>query len=317
MVSWQAKLTNFFLRIFLKRRIDPTEQPSRIRIKLDRFVQRWMGKLPIPIRVEPVDVDGIPAEWVRIDSNKPRRVLYYLHGGGYIIGSPDTHRPMISRIAARAEADAFVIDYRLAPENPFPAPVEDAIKGYRYLLDQGIDSKSIIIAGDSAGGGLTLATLLKIREIGLPQPAAAATLSPWTDMSASGWSILTNELVDPYLTPQGILLGARHYLQGESPTNPYASPVFADFANLPPVMIQVGDLEIIMDDSLRVADRIRAAGGTVRLDVWKGMPHVWQAFGYLPEAKLAIEQMGHFMREHAQPHMATSDQVSVSSSAAQ
>lgn len=297
MASWQANLTNFFLRVVLKRDIDPHEEVGPIRTRIENFLAKRSAEVPYDVSLSKVDANGVPGDWIELNNVTTTRVIYYLHGGGYMICSPVTHRRMVISLARHAQAKSLVLDYRLAPEHPFPAPVEDALKGYQYLLDQGHKPEDITISGDSAGGGLTLALMLKLKEVGLPLPGAACVFSPWTDLTHSGFSMLTNKAKDPYLSPQGTLLAVHHYLQGEISSNVLASPLFGDLADLPPMMIQVGSLEILLDDSRRLAEKIEKLGGEVRLDVWKDMAHVWQAFFYLPEAKLALEQMGLFIRD--------------------
>lgn len=294
MSSTRAKLFNHLLRILTARRLDPNADPRLLRQRLDRLIERFNRPLR-HARAEPLDVEGIAAEWVVPDTEIPGRFLLYLHGGGYIFCNPRTHRSIVSNMARAARTRALVIDYRLAPEHPFPAAVEDTLKAYRWLLSQGADPASIAIAGDSAGGGLSLALLLALRDKGEPLPAGAALLSPWTDLAASGWTHVTHARLDPMLGLDGLLLAARHYLQGAVPTDPLASPLFGRLEGLPPLAIHVGDREILLDDSLRLAEKARAAGVAVDLKVWHGLPHVFQAASFLPEARLSLGQLGEFL----------------------
>ena len=246
--------------------------------------------------VEPVDAGGVPAEWVIAAGVESIRVLLYLHGGAYQIGSPATLRHMIALISAATQVRVLSADYRLAPEHPFPAAVDDALTAYRFLL-QGADQAAIAIAGDSAGGGLALATLVALRDAGDPMPAAAVAMSPWTDLALTGESLSTRADVDVMIRPDGMRASAATYLAGADPRHPYASPLYADLHGLPPILIHVGDAEVILDDSTRFAAKARAAGVDVTLEVWEQMPHVWHAFvGLLPESGQAIERIGGWLQ---------------------
>ena len=250
---------------------------------------------------EPISADGIGAEWIIPPGAAADRVILYLHGGGYVMGSIATHRAMVARIARAAQARALSIDYRLAPEHPFPAAVEDATAAYRWLLAQGYQPAKIVIAGDSAGGGLTIAALLSIRDAHLPMPAAAVPISPWTDLGGTGESIKTRAARDPMISGGGGGLSqmAQKYLGKAAHTNPLASPIHADFHGLPPMLIQVGDAEVLLDDATRVAKRAKAAGVKVELEVWDDMIHVWHVFAkILPEAQQAIDKIGKFVQAH-------------------
>ncbi len=305
MASWQSILTSLFLRVTVKRRIDPHARPADARARVNRLAARF-NKERDWIKVTPATTNGVPGEWVETtgehapstDENA-RKVLLYLHGGGYIVCSPLTHRYMVARICRDAGLRALVPDYRLAPEHPFPAAVEDAEAAYRYLLDEGYAGKDIVVAGDSAGGGLTLALLLTLRDKNLPMPAGAALLSPWTDLALTGWTMLTNARKDPMLRLESANLGARHYLQGTSPTHPIASPLYADLAGLPPMTIQVGENEILLDDSLRLHAKAKQAGVSTHLETFAGMPHVFQAFAQIPESATAIRKLANFLGARA------------------
>jgi len=248
--------------------------------------------------VEQADAGGVPAEWVVADAVPASRVLMYLHGGAYQIGSPATLRHMIALVSAAAQVRVLSVDYRLAPEHPFPAAVDDALAAFRYLLRSGIAPTSLAIAGDSAGGGLALATLIALRDSSEPLPIAAVALSPWTDLALTGESLRTRADVEIMLNPAGMPETAETYLAGADPRHPYASPLYADLHGLPPVLIQVGDAEVILDDSTRFAAKARTAGVDVTLEVWDDMPHVWQAFaGLLPESDKAIERIGQWLQQ--------------------
>jgi monoterpene epsilon-lactone hydrolase len=247
--------------------------------------------------VEPVEANGVPAEWVTAAGVGDGRVLLYLHGGAYQIGSPVSLRHLVALLSGAARARALSLEYRLAPEHPFPAAVDDAVAAYRWLLGEGTDPATIAVAGDSAGGGLALGTLVALRDAGEPMPAAAVLLSPWTDLALTGESLRTRAAVDIMLKPGSMHQTVAVYLAGEDPRHPYASPLYADLRGLPPLLIQVGDAEVILDDSTRVAARAREAGVDVTLEVWDEMPHVFHAFaGLLPESDQAIERIGEWLQ---------------------
>jgi epsilon-lactone hydrolase len=254
---------------------------------------------PAGTTVEAVEANGVPAEWVTAASVDGGRVLLYFHGGAYQMGSPATLRHMIALLSGAAQARALSVDYRLAPEHPFPAAVQDAVAAYRWLLAAGTDPAAIALAGDSAGGGLALATLVALRDGGDPMPAAAAVMSPWTDLALTGESLRTRAAVEIMIQPAGLRETAETYLAGADPRNPLASPLYADLSGLPPVLIHVGDAEVILDDSTRFAGRARDAAVEVTLEIWDEMPHVWHAFaGLLPEADEAIDRIGTWLQGH-------------------
>jgi acetyl esterase/lipase len=230
-------------------------------------------------------------------NSAPDRVLLYLHGGGYVMGSPRTHRELATRIACEAAARVLLLDYRLAPEHPFPAALEDATAAYRWLRGRGVDARSIAVAGDSAGGGLTLATLMALRDAGESLPACAVCLSPWTDLEGTGAAAQPGGADDPMVSMSGLRDSGRLYA-GERTRDPLASPVYGDFTGLPPLLLQVGTRELLLDDSTRVAERARGAGVVVRLEVEEGAFHVWQATADLPESIDALTRIGAFVREH-------------------
>jgi acetyl esterase/lipase len=257
--------------------------------------------LPVPadVRSSPVDADGVRAEWVEMPGAVPGRAILYLHGGAYVVGSPDTHRSLVARIAAATRARCLVIDYRLAPEHPFPAALDDALKAYRWLLAQKHEPSRLAIAGDSAGGGLTLATLLALRDAGTPLPAAAVCLSPWTDLEGTGASATDPKVGDPMITVDGLRDSGRQYLGGADPRSPLAAPLHGDYRGLPPLLIQVGTREILLDDSTRVAAKAAAAGVDVTLEQGEGLIHVWQFFGaHVPESIAALARIGEFVAKH-------------------
>ncbi len=259
-------------------------------------MERISERVPADVICEKLSAGGVPAEWIAAPAAAADRVILYLHGGGYVIGSINTHRAMISRIARASNARALAIDYRLAPEHPFPAAVDDAIVAYRWLLAEGYKPSKIVISGDSAGGGLTLAALVAIRDAKLPMPAAAVPISPWTDLEGTGESVRTRAAKDVMVTQDNLLSSAKQYYGTHNPKDPLVSPVHADFRGMPPMLIQVGDAEILLDDATRVAERAKAAGVQVQLEVWDEMPHVWHVFAkLLPEGQQAIDKIGKFV----------------------
>ena len=255
---------------------------------------------PPDVKVERVNVPAAPAEWLRPPSAVPGRVVLYLHGGGYVIGSPRSHRHLAAAIAGAAGASALLLDYRLAPEHPFPAAVEDATAAYRWLLDQAIAPEHIVIAGDSAGGGLTVATLLALREARVPLPAGGVCISPWVDLTCSGASYATKAAADPIVRRAGVEEMARAYLGATPPRTPLASPLFADLRGLPPLLIHVGSDEVLLDDAVQLAERAKAAGVDATLEIYDRMIHVWHWFlPMLDEAQTAVNAIGRFVRSRA------------------
>ncbi|HEY33676.1 MAG TPA: alpha/beta hydrolase [Dehalococcoidia bacterium] len=249
------------------------------------------------VQCQPVDAGGVPAEWVSTPGVVEERVVCYLHGGGYSIGSIRTHREMVSRLSRAVKVRVLLLDYRLAPENPFPSAVEDSVAGYRWLLSTGVDPARIVIAGESAGGGLTVATLVALRDTGDPLPAVAIPMSPWVDMEALSESMTTKADVDPVVTRENILQMAKNYLGDADPRAPLAAPLYADLRGLPPLLIQVGTSEVLLDDATRLADRAKAAGVDVVMEPWEDMIHMWHFFPMLPEGQQAIDRIGEFVQE--------------------
>lgn len=243
-----------------------------------------------------VDAGGVPADWVSVASSEPDRVVLYLHGGGYVMGSRNTHRGLAGRIARAAGVRVLLPEYRLAPEHPFPAAVEDATACWRWLLSQGHDPERMAIAGDSAGGGLTLATLLALKSAGDPLPACAVALSPWTDLEGTGPTAEPGAVDDPMIAPEGLRATGRQYAAADL-RNPLAAPLHGDLTGLPRLLIQVGTREILLSDSTRFADKARAAGVDVTLQVEEGLIHVWQIFPDVPEAQAAVARIGEFVRQ--------------------
>jgi acetyl esterase/lipase len=257
------------------------------------------GQFPLAegARTEAVDAGGIPAEWTATPSSDPSCVILYLHGGGYVSGSIASHRSMVSELGAATGARTLALHYRRAPEQPFPAACDDAMTGYRFLVDSGIEPKRIVLAGDSAGGGLVMATLLALRDAGVPLPAGGFVISPWVDLLNTGDSIAGKAAVDPMIGKAYLDDLARLYLNGHDPRDPRASPLYADLRGLPPVLVQVGTAETLLDDATRLAARIGAADGHVTLSTWPDMIHVWHLFHTrLAPARAAIAEAGAWMK---------------------
>lgn len=248
-----------------------------------------------------VDAGGVRAEWVVAPTADVGRTVVYLHGGGYCIGSLTSHRAMLSHLSAAAAARVLAVDYRLAPEHPHPAALDDAVTAYRWALtDGGALAARSVLGGDSAGGGLTVATLVALRDAGEPLPAAAVCLSPWTDLTASGTSITTKAAEDPMVRVEDLERWAAAY-RGRTPASASSvSPLFADLAGLPPMLLDVGTSEVLLDDARRLAERARAAGIDVTLTVADDMLHVWHFFaGTVPEADEAVARVGEFIAKVA------------------
>ncbi len=256
------------------------------------------AQAPAGVTCTPVDAGGVSAEWSDADGVDQGKVILYVHGGGYVMGSAGSHRDMTGRLSQAAGARVLSLNYRLAPEHPFPAPVDDSVAAYRWLLGQGIQASNIAIAGDSAGGGLALAALIAIRDAGEPMPAAGIGISPWVDMEGTGESMTTRAAVDPVVQKEGLLDMAKLYLGGADPKDPLAAPLHANLAGLPPLLIQVGDAETLLDDATRITERAQKADVNVTLKIWDEMPHVWHLFApILPEGQQAIEEIGAFFKE--------------------
>ncbi len=256
--------------------------------------------LPPPdedVRVEAVDAGGVPAEWVVAPAVDEGRVLLYMHGGAYTRGSLGTHRGLVGRLSDACRARAMSVDYRLAPEAPFPAAVDDAVAAYRWILASGADPASVVVGGDSAGGGLAVALLLALRDAGDPLPAGAVLLSPWVDLGMTGGSATTKAGVDPMIDVAGLHEAAAAYAGPAGVSASLVSPIHADLAGLPPLLVQVGTAEVLLDDAMTLAERARAAGVTVEVEAWDDLMHVFQVFAPLvPEAVEAIGHIGTWMR---------------------
>jgi len=256
----------------------------------------------VPVSCERVSAGGVDGEWIAASGAQRDKAVLYLHGGGFRLGSVSSHRELIARISEASGCRVLAINYRLAPEHRFPAPLKDAMATYGWMLQQGLKPENIAFAGDSAGGNLVLAAMLSLRERGAPLPTAGVLMSPWTDLAATGESYVSRADADPIHQRPMILALAKSYLgEDGDPCNPLASPLYADLTGLPPLLIQVGDRETVLDDSTMFADKARAAGVDVELQVWDGMVHVFQMFASeIAEARQAIDSIARFLNRHLQ-----------------
>ncbi len=302
--SWQSRIIDLLVRARMRpyalRPIDPT------------WVRRQMGRPKAPRRwmvrstgasVASLDADGHwpggeVVTWPYAEPSAP--VLLYLHGGGYIACSAETHRPLAASLVRRIHGRAFVPNYRLAPEHPYPAALDDAQTAYRYLTEtRGIDATRIVIAGDSAGGGLAIALVLALRDRGFTMPAAVVAFSPWTDLAVTGHSLDENTDRCAMFAGDTIRRASRFYRGNADPTLPYLSPLYGEYAGFPPLLIHASQDEVLRDDATRVVERARAAGVNVEFRLWRGVPHVWQFFpAILPEASESLCDVGRFIERH-------------------
>ena len=258
-----------------------------------------MAHIPVPddVQQSPTTIGGVGAIEVTVRGADADRVILYFHGGVYVIGTAAATVPLVGDLARRTGTRVITLDYRLAPEHPYPAAVADAQDAYQGLLEQGVDAGQIALAGESAGGGLAVATLLALRDADIPLPSCAFLMSPYADLTLSGDSIADREAVDRTLTPEGLRLRIPDYVAGADASDPLISPVFADLTGLPPLLIQVGSNEILLSDALRLAERAAMADVTVTLDVTDSVPHVFQAFAaMLDEADAALDRASTFLR---------------------
>ena len=281
------------MRRTLKKQMASFDDPADVRSS-----QSLPGaKLPQDVTVTPADAGGVSAEWLTPEAAGNDTALLYLHGGGYVFGGLDSHRDIAARLASGAGIRVLLIDYRLAPEHRFPGAVEDATAAYRWLLDGGQAPDRLVVAGDSAGGGLSLALMVQLKNLGLPLPKAAVLMSPWADLANSGESVARHADADAMLSPEALSKFASLYLDDQNPEDPLASPLYADLSGLPPTQVLVGSEEVLLSDSERLVEKIRAAGGSVELAVWPKMPHVFPVLaGIIPEGRTAIENMSAFIR---------------------
>lgn len=303
--SWQSRLVHLLVRARMRPHALRPIDPAWVRGQMGRprAPRRWMARAT-GASYEKLPASGLwpggeTVSWPIARTDAP--VFLYLHGGGFIACSPETHRPLVASLVRRVEGRAFVPQYRLAPEFPFPAALDDARSAYRFLLESlQIDPHQLIVAGDSAGGGLALALVLAIRDEGLPLPAAVVTFSPWTDLAATGASLDENSDRCAMFAGETIRRAAEFYVGTEDPRNPRISPLYGDFRGVPPMLVHASHDEVLRDDSVRVVARARAAGVDVETRMWHHVPHVWQFFhAVLPEAEQSLRDTVRFITKHA------------------
>jgi acetyl esterase/lipase len=260
-----------------------------------KYLEHVVPLPPAGTKTTAIDAVGINAFCITVPQSRPDRYVLFFHGGGYVVGSAPLYRDFTWRVAVAARSRVLYFDYRLAPEYPFPAAIEDSIRVYHWLANR-CDHRRIAFIGDSSGGGLALGTLYKLRDTGSHLPGAMVAMSPWTDLALSGQSLHSNADADPMMNVSLLPKLANHYLAGVDPRNPYASPLYGDARDLPPVLLQVGSDEILRDDAVRIAEKLKAAGCDVEIEVWPCMPHVWHLYArILPEGHRAIQQIGTFL----------------------
>ncbi|MCH8950716.1 MAG: alpha/beta hydrolase [Proteobacteria bacterium] len=305
--SFRLRLLSLFLRLVVKTALGLIKTPRAVRARFERAAKRLFSPpedanfVADTIRRNGAGGDGTLIETLWASRGRPdrRRVILYLHGGAYLAGSIRTHRHLAAYLAGAAGVRAVVPDYRLAPEHPFPAALDDALCVYRHLLESGYPARNIALAGDSAGGGLVFALLLKAAGQGLPGPACVVAFSPWTDLTMTRPSLRRNARRDMMLPLRRFREVVSHYLQGAMTTDPLASPVYGDYEAPPPALITASKAEILRDDAVAMADRLRQAGGDVALELWKDMPNAWPLFvGLAPEAAVTVERAGRFIARH-------------------
>ncbi len=300
MPSWQSHLLQLFIRLRIKSRPLGSEAEivayERKHFGDPRLAQRLTPK---EVSIRPINENGIKGEWVWWEGQTDNHVIFYLHGGGYIACSPEQYRPFTAELARQAKARVFALAYRLAPEYRFPAPVEDATNAYRWLLQQGVDPSKLVIGGDSAGGGLAVATLVALRDAGQSLPALAFCFSPWTDLAGTGASYVINDRRDPMFYGASIKGSAEVYLHGASATDPLASPLYADLTGLPPLHAFVSNTEVLFDDAVGLVAKAERCGVTAKLHIADRQPHVWPIFvGLIPEAPQTIREVVGLIDRH-------------------
>jgi epsilon-lactone hydrolase len=292
--SLQARFWKIVLRLMFRKHLSIAEHRAR-----GEQTARLSGKIPPDVKMERVEIDGVPAAWILPINADSKKIILHLHGGGYVTGGSASHLMMCIPMAQTLKMNMLLPDYRLAPEHPFPAALDDALNAYRWLLSQGHQAKDIIISGDSAGGGLALATVLSLRDGGEPLPAAVICFSPWADLTHAGASHTSNAKRDVVLTTALLQEWALAYTDENNFYNPLVSPIHADFHGFPPLFIQVDDSEILLDDARTLAGKARAHGVKVVLKIWSGLCHVWQALGSaIPETQKAFEEIKQFLDTH-------------------
>ena len=318
-MSIQAKILNFMLKKYVKDLQPPVEERSYVEARKmmnqdgyvdksaslgSRLLQKFVfNKSNSKISTNEIFLNNIRTVHFTHESFNNEKCILYFHGGGYVAGSPETHQNMLLSLADLSSIQIFAIDYSLSPESIFPQAINDAIKSYNALLSRGFKSENIFFGCDSAGGNLSLVCALKLQDLNQDLPSKLFLLSPWTDLTGEGRSIKENSKSDPYLSYDNWLNTSlsmqktvkEWYAPNQSYKNPLISPVFAKYSNFPETLIQVSDIEILFSDSIDVASQIREGGNKVKLSIYKNLPHVWQIFGFLPEAKVAIKEISEFL----------------------
>ncbi|MBY6018920.1 alpha/beta hydrolase [Ferrimonas balearica] len=299
MPSWRALALNKLLYRAMRSRFARCNDVHALRATISGLDKLGNYILP-PSGLDSVadQLGGVPCDWVLTGRSVSEKVILYFHGGGFCLRSPGVHGALLGRLAEATNARGLMVDYRLAPEFPYPAAVNDCLSVYQTLLEQGMVPGQLILAGDSAGGNLVLTTMMQAREQGLPQPAAAILLSPATDMALNGESAFLLREQDPFFDLGALLLMRNCYLNGHMPCDPLVSPCYGDLHDLAPMMIHVGALEMLQDDSVRLAAQVRRHGGVVDLTIWPGLAHVFPLFYQLPEAREAISRIADFIVHH-------------------
>ena len=320
-MSIQAKILNYFLKKYIKNVQPPVEKRSYIDARV-MMNQEGYSDQSVPIvskllrtfifnkKSSNIEINEIYLGKIRTLSFTHKnfdneKCILYFHGGGYVAGSPETHQNMLIQLAKISSLNIFAIDYSLSPENIFPAAINDALKSYNFLISKGYKNKNIFFGGDSAGGNLAIVSVLKLQELDKPLPSKIFLLSPWTDLTGEGKSIKDNSISDPYLSYDDWLNTSRSmkrnveewYAPNQDYKNPLISPVFATYKNFPKTLIQVSDIEILFSDSTETAKQIKKGMNTVKLSIYRDLPHVWQIFGFLPEAKQAINEIAEFLSD--------------------
>jgi epsilon-lactone hydrolase len=304
-MSWQGLIVNWLLqRQKLRLAADFDVQELRARCEA---MDRTRFKVGISVRRSRVDADGVACEWISAPESREGRVLLYFHGGGFALRFPNLHARYVARLCRAARARGLIVDYRLAPEHPYPAAIEDCHAVYRWLLEQGLRGRDIIIAGDSAGANLVLVVLQRIRDAGEPLPSCAVALSPPVDLTMSSRSFVENERRDAVLHLSSLLALRQHYISPRGLIEAGASPLFGELAGLPPLLLQAGECEVLRDDAVRFADAARKAGVHVECEISPGMQHVFPLLQFLPESARAIDSAAQFMNKLADGEPAAID----------
>ncbi len=295
MPSLTSQLIYLALKVFVLFRLRSKQTLIQMRANQEKLARRF--KAPPGVNLQTILIDNLELEWVVASNTEPDRVILYLHGGGYVLGTPRLYHDLAVRLSKASRARVLLVEYRLAPEHPFPAAIEDGLAAYGWLLDNGFKPSQITIAGESAGGGLAVATTLALRDLNMALPAGIVAISPWADLECSSPSFTERARAEAVILPNALVEMAAMYAGSYDLRHPLISPLYADLRGLPPLLIQVGSQEVLLDDALRLAARARAAGVETHLENWPGMWHVWHYFAaFMPEAHQAIEQIGQFIR---------------------